>query len=137
MQLHEPRVSGVLPREHVAHPRDHGSGPDAVESAPRRGTTAHRRWLWAAAIIGSLPVATLALGVGSMLAFDTWQLTGDAGWNQLGSVLGFIQVLVAVVGFVALLNVRTRTTGIATLVLSAIFNNWTMALLPGLLLGPL
>jgi len=119
----------------VAHPSNHGGASDDIPVRPRRGTPDHRRWMLTALTIGWLPLLSLAVGIGSMSAYDVYFAGGDAIWSQLGSVLGFLQILVAVVAFVALLGPRTRFTGIAALVLTAVFNTWTMALLPLVLLG--
>ncbi len=119
----------------AAHPKDHRSASDDIPLRPRRGTPDHRRWLWTMIVIGWLPLVSLAVGVGSMSAYDVYFYTGDSVFNQLGSVLAVLQILVAVVAFIALLGPRTRATGIATLVLTAVFNSWTMALLPLVFLG--
>ncbi|WES64280.1 hypothetical protein P0L94_17665 [Microbacter sp. GSS18] len=119
----------------TAHPKNHGSASDDFAVRPRRGTPDHRRWMVTAILLGGLPVVTLLVGVGSMSAYDVYFAGGDPLWSQIGSVLGFLQILLAVVAFLALLGPRTRVTGIATLVLAAIFNSWTMALLPLVFLG--
>lgn len=119
----------------MADPTSHRAATDDIPVRPRRGTPDHRRWILTAAVIGWLPLVSLLSGVGSMSAYDLYFAEGDSLWSQVGSVLGFAQILLAIVAFLALLGPRTRVTGIATLVLTAIFNSWTMALLPLVLLG--
>lgn len=99
---------------------------------PRRGTPAHRRLVVRAVAVGALPPAVLLLGIGSMRAFDLAATSGELGWNDVAGALAVAQILVAVGGFVALLDARTRVTGLVAILFALLVNPWLLALLPAL-----
>jgi len=98
-----------------------------LSEMPRRGTPAFRRWMWRALAIGALPTVTALLGVATMRAFDLMP-GGDRLWTDMASFLAVGLVVCGILGFLAILDARTRVSGVVTVLAALVLNPFTAAL---------
>ena len=102
--------------------------PSEVVAVPRRGTPVFRAWLVRALGIGLLPLAAVGLGVATLVVTDLAQGPGGETWGELSGYLLAGSILVGVLGLIAMLDARTRVTGLFALLASIILNPYTAAL---------
>ena len=87
-----------------------------------------RAWLVRALGIGLLPLAAVGLGVSTLVVTDLAQRPGGETWGELSGYLLAGSILVGVLGLIAMLDARTRVTGLFALLASIILNPYTAAL---------
>lgn len=104
----------------------------AFEPIPRRGSRAHRLWVFRALLIGALPLLTAAVCVAS-LRVSMLAAAGIAPWTDLSGPLMVVLVGFGVIGLVALFDRRTRVAGAVALLLTLVLNPITYAIALSLL----
>ncbi len=95
---------------------------------PRRGTPNRRRWTIRALAIGVLPAVAGLAGAVTLWLFALTDPGEAPVFSDIAVLAVIVLVFAAVLGFVATLDARTRTAGVATLVIAALLNPASFAL---------